>query len=105
MAYGIFWAEEVIFNVILIIKFSFEFQLQDGHHMENIFRSDLIHIPAGASMILMGFLIKWINNSNDDDNDITNPNFNDFTIESLEWINNFIPHFMDIISYLCRDQR
>ena len=35
--------------------------------------------------------------------EITNPNFNDSTIESKEWINNFIPHFMDIISYLCRD--
>ena len=71
MAYGIFWAEKVIFNDILIIKFSFEFQLQDGHHLENIFRYDFIHIPAGASVILTWFSIKWINNSNDDDNDIT----------------------------------
>ena len=77
MACGIFWlkacdivwAEEVIFSVILIIRFNFEFQLQDGRHLENIFRFDLFH--TGASVILTGILFKWINNSNGDDNDIT----------------------------------
>ena len=69
MAFGIFWTGEVIFNVILIIKFRFEFQLQDDRHLENIFRFDFFH--AGASVILTGILFKWINNSNGDDNDIT----------------------------------
>ena len=71
-ACDIFWAEEVIFSVILIIRFNFEFQLQDGRHLENIFRFDLFHIPTGASVILTGILSKWINNRNDDDNDIYN---------------------------------
>ena len=71
MACGIFWAEEVNLNVILIIRFSFEFQLQDGGHLENIFRFHLFHLPAGASVILTGILFKWIYNSNDDYNDIT----------------------------------
>ena len=69
MACGIFWTKEVIFNVILIIRFRFEFQLQDDRHLENIFRFNLFH--AGASVILTGILFKWINNSNGDDNDIT----------------------------------
>ena len=53
-AFGIFWTEEVIFNVILIIRFRFEFQLQDDRHLENIFRFDLFH--AGA-VVSIGILI------------------------------------------------
>ena len=34
------------------------------------------------------------------------PNFNGCTVDVWEWINNFIPHFiMDVITYLCWDQR
>ena len=71
MAYGMSWVEEVFFNVILIAKFSFELQLQDGCHLENICGFDLFPIIIGASLIFTEILFKWINDSNDDDNDIT----------------------------------
>ena len=85
MACGIFWNKEVIFNVILIIRFRFEFQLQDDRHPENIFRFDLFR--AGASVILTGILFKWINNSNGDDNDITSSSSRTTTITTTKVLN------------------
>ena len=36
--------------------------------------------------------------------EITYPNFNGYTIEVSEWIDNSIPHFiMDVITYICLD--
>ena len=64
---GVFGAEVVIHNVILMIRFSFELQLQDGRHLENICRFDLWYIVIGASLILTRISFKWINKSNDDD--------------------------------------
>ena len=89
MTCGIIWAEEVIFYVIVIIKFSFESQLQDGRHMEIIFRFDLLHISAGVSVILTGILFKWINNSNDDDNDINSSSSRTTTTITTNKVRNY----------------
>ena len=110
----VFWAE--IFNVIMMIRFSLEFQLQDCRHLENICRFDLFHIIIGASLNLI--LFKWINNSNMMITilllvvvallllllllrfEIINPNFNGSVIKCCEWMNNFIPHFMMDVIFL-----
>ena len=87
MAFGIFWTKEVIFNVILIIRFRFEFQLQDDRHLEIIFRFDLFH--ARASVILTGILFKWINTGNGDDNDFTSSSSRTTTIITTTKVRNY----------------
>ena len=103
------------------------FGLQDVHHLQSICRFDLFHIIIRASLILTRISIKLIdnrndNNDNNNNNDNTSssctaatittikiwnykiPNFNGCTMESWEWISNFIPRVMkDVISYHCRD--
>ena len=55
LAFSALWlkicAEEVVSNAILIIRFSFDLQLENVRHLENICRSNLFHIIPGASLI------------------------------------------------------
>ena len=57
-----------------MVRFSFELQLQDGSHLENLCCFDGFHIIIGASLIstMVSFrYINYSNDGNDNDTDIT----------------------------------
>ena len=79
------WGEKVICNVILVIRNSFNLQIQDGRKLHNFCRFDLFYIIIEASLILPRISFQSNDNSNENDNDTITSSSSSSTTTTSVW--------------------